>query len=69
MEVVKFEGLVNLTSEENEVLKEYIDQKIDAALQEIWKEIRELKSSKVSTDNAVTKNDIGDLLNRIKGSK
>lgn len=61
---IEFEGLVNLTTEENEVLKEYIDNKIDAALQEIRKEINDLKSSKINRENVVTKNDIGDLLSR-----
>ena len=63
---IKFEGLVNLTSEENELLKEYIDQKIDAALAEIRQEIDDLKSAKVTRDEAVTHTDIRNLFSMVK---
>jgi hypothetical protein len=48
-------------------MQEYIDMKIDVALEGIRKDIKELKSSKVSKDNAVTKDDISVLLSKVKG--
>ena len=63
MNDVKFEGLVNLSTEENEVLKEYIDRKINAALEEIRNEIKALKTASVKKEEAVTQADIGKLVN------
>ncbi|MGB4660177.1 MAG: hypothetical protein WBI07_13430 [Mobilitalea sp.] len=62
-----FKGLVNLTTEENAVIQDYIDKKIEAALEDIRSEIKDLKASKITKNDAVTKNDIGNLLNRVKG--
>lgn len=39
MSDVKFEGLVNLTTEENEILKDYIDRKIKAEIDKLRLEI------------------------------
>lgn len=64
MEEIKFEGLVNLTTEENEALKEYIDKKIDVALEEIRNEIRDLRYSKASKSESINPDK---LLGLIKG--
>ncbi len=64
METFKFERLINLTTEENEALKDYIDKKIDSALEEIRNEIRELGYLKASKSESINPDK---LLELIKG--
>ena len=55
MNDIKFEGLVNLTTEENNVLKEYIDKKIEDEISKLWQEIKEEYFSKRDHDDWMKK--------------